>query len=632
MNHSSKKYFIIDFDSTFTKVEALDELAKISLKDKENKLALIEQIEDITTKGMNGAMPFTQTLLERISILNGNKKHIEELKVLLKKQISSSFLRNKKFIEENASSILIISGGFKEYIIPIVEEFGIKATSVFANEFIFDDQNNIIGFDENNFMSQEKGKVKTIESLNLDGEIYVIGDGFTDFEIKEANSKAVFYLFTENVERKNLLDKADIVISSLDEFLYINQLSRSHSFPKTQIKVLILENIHNNANAIFLQDGFQIELINGALDEQELIEKINDIHLLCIRSKTLVTKNVLEHANKLLAIGAFCIGTNQIDTAACAQNGIVVFNAPYSNTRSVVELAIGEMILLTRNIITKSNKMHQGIWDKSTKNSFEIRGKTLGIIGYGSIGTQLSVLAESLGMHVLFYDISDKLSLGNVRKCNTLQELLNKSDIVSLHVDGRESNQNLIGQSEFEMMKDNVIFLNLSRGHIVDLNALKINIENGKICGCAVDVFPNEPKTNDEEFINELRNLPNTILTPHVGGSTEEAQANIGEYVPCKMLNYINKGDTYGAVNFPEVQLPSLEKGHRLLHIHKNIPGILAKINAIFAKHEVNIQSQYLKTNDHIGYVITDVNKNYNQDIIKEIKAIEGTVKFRILY
>lgn len=632
MKTENKKYYIIDFDSTFTQVEALDELAKISLSNNENRLEIVQQIEEITNKGMAGEMPFTQTLVERVNLLKANKKHIDELVVLLKQKISQSFLKNKEFLREHANSILIISGGFKEYILPIVTEFGINPTSIFANEFVYNEQGDIIGFNEHNLMSQEKGKVKTIESLKLQGDISIIGDGFTDYQIKEANSKSIFYLFTENVERKNLIEKADIVISNLDEFLYINQLGRNHSFPKTQIKVLVLENIHNNATKIFEHESLQIENISGALDENELIEKIKDVHLLCIRSKTLVTKKVLENAYKLLTIGAFCIGTNQIDTKTCAEKGIVVFNAPYSNTRSVVELAIGEMILLMRNIVTKSNLLHDGKWDKSAKNSFEIRGKILGIIGYGSIGTQLSVLAESLGMQVIFYDVIDKLSLGNARKCNTLNELLSKADVISLHVDGRESNTHLIGANEFTIMKDNVIFMNLSRGHVVDINALKNAIISEKIWGCAVDVFPYEPKTNDEEFINDLRNLPNTILTPHVGGSTEEAQANIGEYVPFKMLNYINKGDTYGAVNFPEVQLPTFAESHRLLHIHQNIPGILAKINAIFAKHEVNVQSQYLKTNDEVGYVITDVNKNYNQEIIKEIKAIEGTVKFRILY
>ena len=409
-------------------------------------------------------------------------------------------------------------------------------------------------------------------------------------------------------------------------------MNKKESFPKHKIKVLLLENIHSTAISLFNIEGYQIECCKEALDEDELIEKINDIHILGIRSKTNITARVLEHANKLMCIGTFCIGTNQIDLNACNKKGIVVFNAPYSNTRSVVELAVGEMIMLMRNIITKSNKMHQGQWDKSALNSVEIRGKKLGLIGYGNIGSQFSVIAEALGMHVYFYDISDKLALGNAHKCKTLEELLKIADVISLHVDGRESNTNMIGESEFAIMKQNVIFMNLSRGHVLDIQALKNAIETGKVWGASVDVFPLEPKSNNEEFVSELRQLPNTILTPHIGGSTEEAQANIGDFVASKIEYYINKGDTYGSVNFPEVQLPTFDNSHRLLHIHENVPGILAQINAIYAHHNINIQAQYLKTKDDIGYVITDISTDYAIDVLEEIKNIDHTIKFRILY
>ncbi|HOZ51219.1 MAG TPA: phosphoglycerate dehydrogenase [Chitinophagaceae bacterium] len=409
-------------------------------------------------------------------------------------------------------------------------------------------------------------------------------------------------------------------------------MNKKESFPKHKIKVLLLENIHSTAISLFNLEGYQIECCKEALDEDELIEKINDIHILGIRSKTNITARVLEHANKLMCIGTFCIGTNQIDLNACNDKGIVVFNAPYSNTRSVVELAVGEMIMLMRNIITKSNKMHQGQWDKSALNSVEIRGKKLGLVGYGNIGSQFSVIAEALGMHVYFYDISDKLALGNAHKCKTLEELLKIADVISLHVDGRESNTNMIGESEFAIMKQNVIFMNLSRGHVLDIQALKNAIETGKVWGASVDVFPLEPKSNNEEFVSELRQLPNTILTPHIGGSTEEAQANIGDFVASKIEYYINKGDTYGSVNFPEVQLPTFDNSHRLLHIHENVPGILAQINAIYAHHNINIQAQYLKTKDDIGYVITDISTDYAIDVLEEIKNIDHTIKFRILY
>src|SRR5688500_1081306 len=333
-----------------------------------------------------------------------------------------------------------------------------------------------------------------------------------------------------------------------------------------------------------------------------------------------------------MAIGAFCIGTNQIDLKTAAEKGVAVFNAPFSNTRSVVELAIAEMIILIRNIADKSIKMHKGIWDKSAKGSFEVRGKKLGLIGYGNIGTQLSVIAESLGMKVLYYDTEEKLSLGNAVKCKTMKEVLEQSDVVSLHVDGRVTNTNLVGQREFDIMKKGVIFINLSRGHVVDIKSLKENVLSGKVAGCAIDVFPHEPASNNEEFVSELRGLPNTILSPHIGGSTLEAQENIGNFVPGKIMDYINTGSTSNSVNFPNLTLPILENAHRLIHIHNNVPGILARINQVLADHGINIVGQYLKTNEAIGYVITDINKDYDKEVIAKLRAIDNTIKFRMLY
>ncbi len=629
---SNNTHYIIDFDSTFTTVEALDELAKISLAHSPNKKAIVQQIIDLTHQGMEGRIPFTQALAERLKLLNANKQHVSELITLLHNKVSASFIRNASFFTEHSNNIYIISGGFKEFIIPVVSAYGIKPEHVFANDFVYDDNDNIIGCNTQNVLAQTKGKVQQLAMLQLQGDIKIIGDGYTDYELKEAGLQNTFYLFTENIARANLLDKADSVIADLDTFLYMHNLTRSQSFPKKWIKVLLLENIHANATTIFNEEEFEIETITGALDEKELIKKIKDVHILGIRSKTTITEAVLEHANKLMSIGAYCIGTNQMDLSACSLKGISVYNAPYSNTRSVVELAVGEMIMLMRNVFTKSNLLHAGRWDKSAKNSYEIRGKKLGIIGYGNIGSQLSVLAEALGMKVYFYDVADKLALGNARKCKTLQQLLQIADVISMHVDGRESNQHLIGEKEFALMQDNVIFMNLSRGHVVNMNALKNALSSGKVWGTSIDVYAYEPKTNDEEFVNELRNMPNTIITPHIGGSTEEAQANIGEFVSQKMVNYINKGDTYGSVNFPEVQLPTFTSSHRLLHIHANVPGILAQLNAVFAKYNVNIQAQYLKTNNEIGYVITDVSTDYNPEIIAAIKAIEHTIRFRVLY
>jgi D-3-phosphoglycerate dehydrogenase len=625
---------VIDFDSTFTKVEGLDELARIALEGNPKQAEIVGKIREITDKGMTGEYSFADSLRERVALLPANKSHVDQLIAFLKGKISESFKRNKAFIREHADRILIVSSGFKDFIVPVVADMGIAAENVHANTFTYDGEGNITGYDHENLLSQDKGKVRLLQSLALEGEVFVIGDGYTDYELREAGLANKFFAFTENVSRKAVTDKADFVVPSLDEFLYINGLSRAQSYPKSRIKVLLLENVHPAAVALFSKEGFQVELLKGALDEDELIEKIKDVSIIGLRSKTNLTKKVLEHPNaaRLMCVGAFCIGTNQIDLAACENRGIAVFNAPYSNTRSVVELSIGLMVMLTRNIFEKSTKMHAGVWDKSATNSFEIRGKKIGLVGYGNIGTQISVIAEALGMEVYFFDIVDKLALGNAKKCNSMKELLSTVDFVSLHVDGRKSNTNIIGKQEFSWMKDNVIFLNLSRGHVVEIPALVEAIKSGKVWGTAVDVFPYEPKTNDEEFINELRGLPNVILTPHIGGSTEEAQANIGEFVPSKLLQFMNNGSTYGSVNFPELQLPPLENAHRLLHIHHNVPGILAQINNVFAKYHVNIIGQYLKTTEKTGYVITDVAKEYAEDIVNELKLIDNTIKFRMLY
>jgi len=552
--------------------------------------------------------------------------------VVLRELVSESFKRNREFFQTYAEYIYIISNGFHAFIDPIVTEFGIKPENILANRFHFDAQGQVIGFDKENPLSQNNGKVEQLKRLNLPGDVYVIGDGYTDYEIKHAGLANKFFAFTENVEREKVLSKADHVAPSLDEFLYLNKLNTAISYPKNRINVLLLENVHPSAVDAFKAEGFNVEVFPAGLDEDELCEKIANVSVLGIRSKTLVTAKVLASANRLMTIGAFCIGTNQIDLKDATRRGIAVFNAPYSNTRSVVELVIGEIILLIRNIADKSAKMHAGSWDKSAKGSFEIRGKKLGIVGYGNIGSQLSVLAESLGMKVFYYDREERLALGNATKCKSMKELLEHSDIVSLHVDGRKENTNLFGMKEFDMMKKGVIFLNLSRGHIVDIAALKQNILNGKVAGCAVDVFPYEPKSNDEEFVSELRGLPNTILTPHIGGSTLEAQENIAQFVSGKFLDYINTGGTSNSVNFPNLSLPILENAHRLIHIHSNVPGILAKINQILASNGINIVGQYLKTNESIGYVITDINKEYNKEVIKELRAIEHTIKFRVLY
>ncbi|TAF80569.1 MAG: phosphoglycerate dehydrogenase [Runella slithyformis] len=627
-----KDYYVIDFDSTFTKVEGLDELADIALAGNPNRERVVQQIRELTEKGMNGEMSFADGLRQRIELLKANRQHIDALIDHLRTKVSDSFQRNRAFFKEYADQIYIVSSGFKEFIVPIVTELGVKAENVYANTFEFDSEGNITGCDNNNLLSHDKGKVKLLKLLNLPGDICAIGDGYTDYELRAAGLANRFYAFTENVERPKVTAVADHIVPSLDEFLYLNNLPRAQSYPKSRIKVLLLENVHPVAIEAFESEGFNVEFYKGAMDEAELMEKIRDVSILGIRSKTMVTRRVLDNANKLISIGAFCIGTNQIDLTAATERGVAVFNAPYSNTRSVVELAIGEMILLIRKVFPKSTGMHAGKWDKSADNSFEVRGKKLGLVGYGHIGTQLSVIGEALGMEVYFYDVMDQMPIGNAKKLKSLDELLQVADVLSLHIDGRKENKNLIGKREFELMKDGVVFLNLARGHVVDVAALVDALKSGKVGGAGIDVFPYEPKTNNEIFESELRNLPNVIMTPHIGGSTEEAQAGIGHYVPERLLEYVNNGSTSGSVNFPEVQLPLLRGSHRLLHAHRNVPGILAKLNNIFARYQVNITGQYLKTNEEIGYVIMDVERSYTDGFVQEIKEMEETIKFRMLY
>ncbi|WP_375583545.1 phosphoglycerate dehydrogenase [Cyclobacterium xiamenense] len=626
------KKFIIDFDSTFTKVEALDILGEISLKDDPDKAKKLQAIKDITDQGMEGKLTFRESLVQRLDILDANKEQISALITALKKKVSDSFQRNKEFLKENADDIFIISNGFKDFVVPIVTDYGIKPENVFANEFVYDESGKISGFNEENPLSKNNGKPETIRSLKLEGDIYVIGDGYTDYEIKASGVANKFYAFTENVHRPSVSSKADHIAPSLDEILYVNKMNKKFSYPKSRINVLLLENVHPIGIELMKQEGYNVEVISSALSEEELAEKIKKVSILGIRSKTQVTAKVLENAHRLIAIGAFCIGTNQIDLETCQEKGIAVFNAPFSNTRSVVELAIAEIIFLMRGLTDKISSMHQGKWDKSATGSFEIRGKKLGIIGYGNIGSQLSVLAENMGLDVYYYDVIERLALGNATKIDSLEELLRTCDVISLHVDGRKENAMLIDREKLALMKRGSYLINLSRGHVVDVPALKEALEKKHLAGASIDVFPTEPKNNSEPFVSELIGLPNTLLTPHIGGSTLEAQENIARFVPGKIIEYINTGNTFNSVNFPNIQLPFLQDAHRLIHIHLNEPGIMARINRVLADCSINIVGQYLKTNEKIGYVITDIDKAYSSKVIDELKALEGTIRFRVLY
>ncbi len=405
------------------------------------------------------------------------------------------------------------------------------------------------------------------------------------------------------------------------------------SFDKNKIKIVLLEGIHPSAEKVFHSSGYQnILTAPKSLPKDELIEAVSDAHFLGIRSRTQVTPELLTHAEKLAAIGCFCIGTNQVDLEATRSKGIPVFNAPFANTRSVAELVLAEMILLLRDIPKKNAAAHRGEWLKSAAGSFETRGKTLGIVGYGHIGTQIGILAEGLGMHVRYYDIESKLALGNAMPADSYHELLEMSDVVTFHVPETETTKNMMNAEAFSYLKEGAILVNASRGTVVDIDCLAEALSSGKVAGAAIDVFPTEPKSNQEEFLSPLREFENVILTPHVGGSTMEAQANIGIEVSEKLVKFSDNGSTLSSVNIPEVALPSHEGKHRICHIHRNIPGILAKINDIFSSNQVNIAAQYLQTSGDIGYVVTDVDKSSSEDAFGELKNIEGTIKSRILY
>ena len=405
------------------------------------------------------------------------------------------------------------------------------------------------------------------------------------------------------------------------------------SYPRTKIKILLLENIADSAVEELKQGGYtDIERLSGAVSEDDLIRAVKGVHLLGIRSKTRVTENVIEAADKLLAIGCFCIGVNQVDLKAATEKGVAVFNAPYSNTRSVAELIIGLSVMLIRKIADKNAAAHQGRWKKEAKGRFELRGKTLGIIGYGNIGSQVSIMAEAMGMQVIYYDIATKLPHGNAKQVRDLKELLKQSNIVTLHVPSDATTRNMIDTDAISAMPRGSILLNHSRGDVVDLDALKQAIENGVIAGAAVDVFPEEPEKNGDKFSTVLQNLPNVILTPHIGGSTEEAQANIGLDVTSKLIKYLELGTSEGSHTVPPVNLPPQAGTHRILHIHQNVPGVLGEINSRLSNHGINILGQYLKTNDDIGYVILDVDSKISHEAFELLKDIQGTVRARMVY
>jgi D-3-phosphoglycerate dehydrogenase len=625
------RHFVFDFDSTLVQVESLPELARISLKHHPERVERLREVERITELTATGEMSMAEGISRRLELANAHRKHVDSLVRVLRRSLTPSVKRNRRFFKKCRSHIYVLSNGFADFIKPVLDTLGLDSRHLFANTLIFDDRGYVVGYDARNPLAHQDGKARVLRSLQLAGECIVVGDGFSDVQIKDAGLATRFYAFTENARRESVVEKADHVLATLDELLYL-LAPRPGTYPRSRMRVLLLEGIHPAAIEAFEKEAYVVEALSRSLDEHALIRKLPGHTILGIRSGTRVTRRVVESAPDLKAIGAFCIGTNQVDLEACSDHGVVVFNAPYANTRSVVELALGEILVLARRVFDKATDLNQGIWNKSADGAFEVRGKKLGIVGYGNIGSQLSVLAEALGMDVSYFDIVEKLPLGNATKCASLKELLKRVDIVSVHVDGNPRNNQLFGHDEFRSMRDGALFLNLSRGFVVDIDALAQAVRSGRIGGAAVDVFPEEPSGTGSKFASPLAGLANVILTPHIGGSTKEAQHNIAEFVTRALISFVNTGNSFGSVNFPGVQLPDLRRAHRFIHIHHNEPGVLAAINAAMAEHGINILGQHLKTNERIGYVITDVSRKYQPSVIEELARVPHTISFRVLY
>ena len=627
-----KPTLLLDFDSTIVSVESLDLLAEISLAKHPQRAERLAEIQAMTKLGMEGKLDFGESLVQRLKLIDATREHLEVLNKRLVKLISPSFVAHRKQIQKAADQIYVVTGGFREIVEPVLEYLKIPTDHLYANSFKFDSKGRITGFDESNPLSRGGGKVEVARQLQHLQPLIMIGDGYTDYQVKEAGAASKFYYYAEIVERPSVSTRANRVVYGIDEVLAQTDLPTRYSFPRSKIKVLLLDNIDQDAAERFANEGYRVEQVSAKLTEDELVKAIKDVSIIGVRTRTKLTPRVISAGEKLMGIGVFSVGTDHVDVHGAAERGIAVFNAPFSNTRSVVELALGEAMVLMRRVFEHSTALHQGKWTKTADRSFEVRGKKLGIIGYGNIGSQLSVLAESVGIEVIYYDIAEKLSHGNAKRVTSLQDLLKQSDIISVHFDGRASNKNLIGEKEFEMMKTGVIFLNLSRGSVVNYEALANAVRSGKVGGAGIDVFPSEPKSNADPFESVLQGLPNVILTPHIAGSTVEAQRNIANYVSERLLKYLAHGETLGSVSLPDLYLPPIQKGMRILHVHSNVPGIVANVSTIFAKHGVNIVGQSLKTRDSVGYLVTEIADKVTDDLLREIREVSETIKLRVVY
>lgn len=604
-------WFVFDFDSTFTQVEAMEELAAISLANDPDKDLLIEKIKQLTDLAMEGKMPFSKSLKARIALLSAKKYHLNMLVNRLRKRVSTSFSRNKAFFKAHKGRVIIISGGFKEFIEPVVKPYFIEPDCVFANTFVFDKKNNIIGANEQNPLAQELGKVKLLRQLKLSGNIVMVGDGYTDFQVYESGIAHEFYAYTENISRAIVVEQSALVAPSLDEILFQHKLPMALSYPKTRIKALLWGEETWQAEAALKREGYQITKLKG-LVEPKLLQKAYMQSSLLLFSPNNAN---LERQLKACAQNGhwpMCAGIwGEWDQTEIyrnwAKNGLAVFASSYAHTRSVAELALMHLLHLNRF------------------KGEELLGKRLGIIGYGHSGSLLSVMAAHLGVEVYYYDLDDKPAMGNAKRVKQLPELLRKCELVVLTAGSRFTKELIIGTKEIKAMQNGALLVQLSYDSHVDLAAVKEALHQQKLGGYAADFI-------EEDARKLFAKLPNVQVSYMARLATKQTQENIATSLTERLLGFMNKGDTQGSINFPEMQLPALQHSHRFIHVHQNKPGVLAQINSILAAHKINVSGQYLKTNEQIGYVITDVSKEYPSKAIADLKAIAETIKFRVLY
>ncbi len=640
---------IIDFDSTIINAEGIELIIRKALErvaEPERSLRLA-QLAELTDKATNGDIPLEDAIRQRLQLTEITKRDVETVAAQILDSINPMVRETVEALLQRGKHIAVFSTSFDDLVQPVTNELNIPRGNVFANKLLYDDNGKVIGVDESNPLFLSIGKVFMAERLKsqclLEGGTAVVGDGVTDLLIRKNNMAKMFVYFAGSYLHEDIRKQADFTVDRFDQLLPLfcsneelsNAVVESLSMPNNGIapppapRVVLLESIHDHAKEKLIRENFVVESHKGAWSTQELEEKARHANVLGIRSKTRISADAIAKLPHLWAIGAFCIGTDQIDLSAAASAGIPVFNAPYSNTRSVAELVVGETIMLMRRIFEKSSAAHDGRWLKTASGCTEIRGKTVGIVGYGHIGSQVSVLLENLGMSVIFHDIVDKLPLGNAKKAASLYDLLDRSDVVTLHVPETPETRNMIGKAEIKRMKRGAFLINCSRGSVVDLDSLRDGLDSGHLAGAAIDVFPQEPGQPQDLFTTPLQNATNVILTPHIGGSTKEAQENIAAYVSEKLCRFLNSGSTIGAVNFPEVELPRVQETDRILHIHRNVPGVLAKINSVFARRDINVEGQILQTKGDIGYLIVDVNRHVSDHVLNLMSAITETIKVR---